>query len=182
MAALSASLLRKKNHPELYDQLNGMTENLRARANALFQRENVPYWLVNFGSCWKVKYDDSVPYIELFFVAMREKGIHIWDGFPCFMTTAHTPADMDRVVACMEETVRELKAAGFLPARAHVLEPVNQTLGRSAPPVPRERVIRADQPPVAGARLGRTPKGEPAWFVPDPQRAGKYLMVSAEGR
>ncbi|MEN9676181.1 MAG: beta-ketoacyl synthase, acyl transferase subunit [Verrucomicrobiota bacterium] len=182
LSAARASLLRMKNHPELYEQLNGMTENLRARVNALFQRENVPFWLVNFGSCWKVKYDDSVPYIELFFVAMREKGIHIWDGFPCFMTTAHTPADMDRVVACMEETVRELKGVGFLPARAYVLEPVNRTLGRSETSAPAERVIRADQPPVPGARLGRTPKGEPAWFVPDPQRAGKYLMVSAGGR
>ncbi|MFO1460889.1 MAG: aminotransferase class III-fold pyridoxal phosphate-dependent enzyme [Verrucomicrobiota bacterium] len=183
LSAAKASLLRMKNHPEMYDRLNSMTEDLRARANAIFRRENVPYWLVNFGSCWKVKYDDSVPYIELFFVAMREKGIHIWDGFPCFMTTAHTAADMDRVVACMEETIRELKAAGFLPERSYVLEPVNRTLG-DAPPVaePQEHVIRADRPPVPGARLGRTPKGEPAWFVPDPQRAGKYLMVSLNGK
>ena len=170
-----------KTHPELYDQLNGMTADLGARANAIFKRENVPYWFVNFGSCWKVKYDDSVPYIELFFVAMREKGIHIWDGFPCFMTTAHTPSDMDRVVACMDETIRELKAAGFLPSRSHVLEPVNRTLG-GVTPATTERIIRADEPPVPGARLGRTPKGEPAWFVPDPQRAGKYLMVTANGR
>ncbi|MBL9172937.1 MAG: aminotransferase class III-fold pyridoxal phosphate-dependent enzyme, partial [Verrucomicrobiales bacterium] len=183
LAAAKASLLRMKNHPEMYDRLNSMTEDLRARANALFRRENVPYWLVNFGSCWKVKYDDSVPYIELFFVAMREKGIHIWDGFPCFMTTAHTPADMDRVIACMDETIRELKAAGFLPERSYVLEPVNRTLGDAPAPVePQEQVVRADRPPVPGARLGRTPKGEPAWFVPDPNRAGKYLMVSLNGK
>ncbi|MBN8247981.1 MAG: aminotransferase class III-fold pyridoxal phosphate-dependent enzyme, partial [Verrucomicrobia bacterium] len=189
LAAARASLLRMKSHPDLQERLTAMTEDLRSRANALFRRENVPYWFVNFGSCWKVKYDDSVPYIELFFVAMREKGIHIWDGFPCFMTTAHAAADMDRVVACMEATVLELKAAGFLPDRSYLLETVNLTLGGtetpaavpSPPPMPTppaERVIRADQPPVPGARLGRTPKGEPAWFVPDPQRAGKYLMVS----
>ena len=183
LSAAKASLLRMKNHPEMYDRLNSMTEDLRARANAIFRRENVPYWFVNFGSCWKVKYDDSVPYIELFFVAMREKGIHIWDGFPCFMTTAHTAADMDRVVACMDETIRELKAAGFLPERSFVLEPVNRTLGDAPAAVePQEHVIRADRPPVPGARLGRTPKGEPAWFVPDPQRAGKYLMVSLNGK
>jgi hypothetical protein len=41
-------------------------------------------------------------------------------------------------------------------------------------------VIKASEPPMAGARLGRTPKGEPAWFVPDPQRNGKYLMVVNE--
>jgi len=28
--------------------------------------------------------------------------------------------------------------------------------------------------------MGRTPKGEPAWFVPDPKRQGKYLMVELD--
>ncbi|MCW5557072.1 MAG: aminotransferase class III-fold pyridoxal phosphate-dependent enzyme, partial [Verrucomicrobiae bacterium] len=195
LAAARASLLWMKSHPDLQERLNAMTDDLRARANDLFRRENVPYWFVNFGSCWKVKYEESVPYIELFFLAMREKGIHIWDGFPCFMTTAHTAADMDRVIACIAATIRELKAAGFLPDRGYMLEPVNRTLGGTGgtvpppavlplppppPPASCERVIRADRPPVPGARLGRTPQGEPAWFVPDPQRAGKYLMVNPE--
>ena len=47
LSAAKASLLRMKNHPEMYDRLNSMTEDLRARANAIFRRENVPYWLVN---------------------------------------------------------------------------------------------------------------------------------------
>ncbi|MBN1866414.1 amino acid adenylation domain-containing protein [Candidatus Sumerlaeota bacterium] len=33
------------------------------------------------------------------------------------------------------------------------------------------------EPPVPGARLGRDPQGNPAWFVPDPDRPGKYLRV-----
>jgi acyl transferase domain-containing protein len=32
-------------------------------------------------------------------------------------------------------------------------------------------------PPVPGARLGRDAQGRPAWFVPDPNRPGKYLQV-----
>jgi acyl transferase domain-containing protein len=32
-------------------------------------------------------------------------------------------------------------------------------------------------PPVPGARLGRDSQGRPAWFVPDPNRPGKYLQV-----
>ena len=35
----------------------------------------------------------------------------------------------------------------------------------------------ADEPPVPGARLGRDPSGSPAWYVPDPDRPGKYLQV-----
>jgi acyl transferase domain-containing protein/acyl carrier protein len=33
-------------------------------------------------------------------------------------------------------------------------------------------------PPVPGARLGRDAGGDDAWFVPDPDRPGKYLQVS----
>ena len=34
--------------------------------------------------------------------------------------------------------------------------------------------------PVAGARLGRDADGNAAWFVPDPERAGKYFRVEAK--
>jgi hypothetical protein len=33
---------------------------------------------------------------------------------------------------------------------------------------------------VAGARLGRTPEGDPAWFVEDPDRPGKYVQIGAD--
>lgn len=179
LAAAKASLLEMKNDPELYDALNDRTEDLAARVNALFTREKVPYWMVNFGSCWKVKYDESVPYIELFFVALREKGIHIWDGFPCFMTTAHTDEDIDRIVQCMEEVVQELKKAGFLPDHTYVLEKRNATLNGHAQRI-EERLQKADMPPVKEARLGRTPNGDAAWFVPDPDREGAYLVLELE--
>jgi amino acid adenylation domain-containing protein len=38
-------------------------------------------------------------------------------------------------------------------------------------------VLDASRPIRPGARLGRTPSGEPAWFIPDPSRAGRYLKV-----
>jgi len=33
-------------------------------------------------------------------------------------------------------------------------------------------------PPVQGARLGRDKEGNPAWFITDPNRPGKYLQVN----
>jgi hypothetical protein len=33
-------------------------------------------------------------------------------------------------------------------------------------------------PPVPGARRGRDAAGKEAWFVPDPDRPGKYLQVT----
>jgi acyl transferase domain-containing protein len=64
---------------------------------------------------------------------------------------------------------------------------VHTTLDRDAasPPAPAQRaVVRAENagadsrvPPVPGARLGRDAQGNPGWFVPDPNRPGKYLQV-----
>lgn len=34
-----------------------------------------------------------------------------------------------------------------------------------------------ERPPVPGARKGRDPSGNEGWFVPDPDRPGKYLQV-----
>jgi len=39
---------------------------------------------------------------------------------------------------------------------------------------------RPSRVPVAGARLGRDADGSPAWFVPDPEHAGKYLRVEVK--
>jgi hypothetical protein len=63
-----------------------------------------------------------------------------------------------------------------MPERTYPIETVNSVLNGSRRKLS-ERVISAMEPPVPGARIGRSAKGDPSWFVPDPKRAGKYLMV-----
>ena len=63
MAAAKAVLLHlKEQGPGLQERLNEMTEDLVRRANAVFEREQLPYWYVNFGSAFQLKYDESVNY------------------------------------------------------------------------------------------------------------------------
>ena len=38
-------------------------------------------------------------------------------------------------------------------------------------------VLDAARPPVPGARLGRDPAGQPAWFVPKADQPGKYVKL-----
>lgn len=40
--------------------------------------------------------------------------------------------------------------------------------------------LAARVPPIPGARLGRDAAGNEAWFVPDPDRPGKYLQVTTQ--
>ena len=67
----------------------------------------------------------------------------------------------DVIVVSIKEAVAEMQGAEFLPA------------ARSKTAA----ALDADRPPVPGARLGRDPSGNPAWYVPNPQEPGKYVQV-----
>ncbi|MBL0034589.1 MAG: amino acid adenylation domain-containing protein [Flavobacteriales bacterium] len=179
MAAAKAALLHMKEHgPALQERLNDMTGDMVKRVNELFDHYQLPYRWVTFGSAFKTKYDESVNYTELFFMLMRYHGVHVLD-FPHFLTTAHTEEDVERIIEAVENTCMELRESGFMPERTYPIATVNSVLNGHARKLS-ERVIKASEPPVPGARLGRTPKGEPAWFVADPQRQGKYLMIGTD--
>lgn len=179
LAAMKAALVYMKNEgPALQERLNTTTEDMVARVNGLFDQYQLPYRWVNFGSAFKTKYDESVNYTELFFMLMRYHGVHVLD-FPHFITTAHTTADIAFIISAVEKTCKELRESGFMPERTYPIPVVNSVLGGHVRKLS-ERVISAMEPPVPGARMGRTPKGEPAWFVPDPNRQGKYLMVELD--
>jgi amino acid adenylation domain-containing protein len=179
LAAMKAALVYMKNEgPALQERLNTITEDMVARVNGLFDQYQLPYRWVNFGSAFKTKYDESVNYTELFFMLMRYHGVHVLD-FPHFITTAHTTADIEFIINAVEKTCIELRESGFMPERTYPIPVVNSVLGGHLRKLS-ERVISAMEPPVPGARMGRTPKGEPAWFVPDPKREGKYLMVELD--
>ena len=181
LACAKASLLhmKEKGHA-LQDRLNDMTDAMAEDLNVFFEKENIPFWMVNFGSAFKVKYDESVPYIELLFHLMRLKGVHIWDGFPCFLTTAHSDADVQKVIQKFKESALEMKTAGFLPERIYKLEKQNSSLNGHAGSDARSLIMAADEPPFPGARLGADENGEPGWYVPDPEREGNYLLLKTE--
>ncbi len=179
MAASKAVLLHMKEHgPALQERLNEITEDMVARVNGLFDKYQLPYRWVNFGSAFKTKYDESVNYTELFFMLMRYHGVHVLD-FPHFITTAHTDDDIEFIINTVEKVCLELRESNFMPERTYPIENVNSTLNGHARRL-KERVIKANEPPVPSARLGRTPKGDAAWFVPDPKRNGKFLMLVNE--
>ena len=135
--------------------------------NAALSGRQLPLFVAQFGSLWKLKPKEDVPYLELLFTLMRERGIHIWDGFPCFITEAHTDAELDTLIHRFVESVDELLEAGFF----------DRYLSSPAPTKPVGADFAGSLPPAPGARLGRDPNGNPGWFLPDPNQPGKYLQV-----
>jgi glutamate-1-semialdehyde aminotransferase/acyl carrier protein len=171
LAAAKASLEHlKAEGPALQQGLNARTERLAQAINPELARLGLPFGVVYYGSLWKIKFQHDVPYGELLFTLMRERGIHIWDGFPCFLTAAHTEAEVEAIAAACLASVQDLLAAGFLKTTAPAAS--------AAPPVAIGTSAQLSQPPVAGARLGRDQAGNPAWFVADPARPNSYQQLA----
>ncbi|MDR6337940.1 amino acid adenylation domain-containing protein [Filimonas zeae] len=149
----------------LQEQMNLLTNYLVSGLNRICRQQQVPVYAVHFSSLWKLKFHEEYPYSELLFTLLREKGIHIWDGFPCFLTEAHTTEDVDTILQVFEESIAALKAVQLVPVYIHA------AAGRK----PAADVFEAAPHPAA--RLGRNAAGNPAWFLPDPKHKGKYLEI-----
>jgi len=165
LATSKASLeYMKAKGPALQKDLNDKTKRMTDRMNAICAKNGLPIFIPQFGSLWKVKFKEDILYGELLFTLMRYKGIHIQDLFPCFLTEAHTENDVDFIVEKFEETINELIEAEFF----HLYKENKKT---------KEEYTIQEKPPVAGAKLGRDKYGNPAWFISDPNRPGKYMEV-----
>jgi glutamate-1-semialdehyde aminotransferase/acyl carrier protein len=165
LVAAKAVLEHVKRHgPQLQAALTQRTTEMVEELSAFCQEVGAPIVLKSFSSVWKTFFTEDHPLQDLLFAMMRSRGIHILDNFPCFFTTAHTPADFAAIKKAFKESVLELQEADFIPKRA-----------TSA-----ADLFDASRPPVQGARLGRDADGKPAWFVANSQTPGKYVRVEAK--
>ncbi len=164
LAAAHASLLHlKAQGPALQGTLNAKTAQMADELTAFCRQVGAPLEIRHFASLWRVGWLEDHPLQDLLFAMMRSRGVHILDNFPCFLTTAHSETDIRLIVEAFKDSVRELQEAEFLPQRKS---------SASAS-------FDASHPPVPGARIGKDPGGNPAWFVPNPEQPGKYLRLDA---
>jgi len=168
LAAAKAALeYMKQQGPELQRSLNERTAKLVVDLKQCFEQLQAPFTVKHFSSFFKIIPDPDYPLGDLLFYLLREKGIYILDSRLCFLTLAHTEADLESFLKAVKQSVLEMQEAGFLPSSANLATAVETS----------HFVATSDNPPVPNAQLGRDAKGFPAWFIPDPDRVGKYLQV-----
>jgi len=165
LATTKASLnYMKEQGPELQNSLNQKTTYIADSINGIIKRLKVPMFVAHYGSLWRVKFIEEYPYTELFFTLMRYKGIHILEGFSCFLTAAHSQEDIDKIINTFEECLLELKAVNFIPEYEH--------------PAAATPANTFTTPPLPNAKLGKDKDGNPGWFIKDEKNPGKYLQVN----
>ncbi|MEH2067460.1 MAG: MupA/Atu3671 family FMN-dependent luciferase-like monooxygenase [Nostoc sp.] len=113
LAAARAVLKHLKNQGSvLQEQLNQRTAKLAQTLNSFFEQERVPIQVVYFGSLFRFSFKKN---LDLFFYHLIEKGVYVWEGRTCFLSTAHTDTDIQYVIQAVKESIAQMQAAGFLP-------------------------------------------------------------------
>ena len=100
----------KQQGPQLQEQLTARTGSLVRSLNALVEKYQLPSRIENFASIFYFSVPADLPFASLLYYHLREKGVHIQEGFPCFMTTAHSEADIQALVRAFKDSLAEMRA------------------------------------------------------------------------
>ncbi len=124
IAAAHASLAHLKDKgPALQQHAAALAERLANELNAFFAERGVDFHVAQSTSQMFIRIEEKGELAPLFFYHMRERGVHVLEGFPCYMTTAHSDEDVDMIVAAAKDSILEMQADGLLPGPKHETEP-----------------------------------------------------------
>ncbi|MFQ6030347.1 MAG: aminotransferase class III-fold pyridoxal phosphate-dependent enzyme, partial [Dehalococcoidia bacterium] len=141
--------------PELQQNLNQRSDQFCREMNQFFQTQDAPLEFQNCGSIIILETLEDLPYSSLLYFYLREKGVDIWEGRPVFLSTAHTEEDLALVTRAMQDAVREMQDAGFLPGGTNAS-------GAGKQPKPEESSLVEIKPGneagTAAKRKGPSPK------------------------
>jgi amino acid adenylation domain-containing protein/non-ribosomal peptide synthase protein (TIGR01720 family) len=168
MAAAWASLNHMKSRgPALQEELSQRTARLAETLNNYFRAEEVPLEVVHFGSLFRLIAPPEIKYLSLLFYHLLEKGVYVWEGRNCFLSTAHTDEDLDLIVRAVKESVAEMRDGGFLPSSRPFDSPPDKDTKSSRPSLSSsDSASHTSSPSSLAARLIPMTEGQKQlWIV-----------------
>lgn len=102
------------NQDAIYAPLAVRNEELVARINANFARRGLPTRAERFASWFYLDVSYHGPLASLLYPELRLAGIHVHEGFPCFLTTAHSAAHCQAIGDAFEGALDAMDEAGII--------------------------------------------------------------------
>jgi amino acid adenylation domain-containing protein len=138
--------------PELQSSLAERTSKFSRSVNDLFRAYEAPFELPNFTSVMYLRNNDVSELGSLFWYALRDRGVFALEGFPSYMTAAHTDEMLDEVMQAIQESLDWMVESELLVK-------------------PRKLIIETDATysiplyaPEDDLRLGEDQAGNPGWY------------------
>src|ERR1700730_3500166 len=144
LAAAKAVLMHLKDQgPELQKNLGARTAELANLLRSIIDEFQAPYRISQFSSLMQLTFPSEQKYAALLHYMLRERGIHIWDNRAFVFTTAHSEADLTKLLTAFRESLKAMVEAGFLPppssgskktstVKTHTAGTPNRKIGRVA--------------------------------------------------
>lgn len=92
-------------NPDIYQQLEQTTSRICDELNTFFKSQRIPVSMVHFGSLFRFVLKGNT---ELLFYKLLARGIYIWEGRNCYVSTAHTAADIRYLIGAVKDSCMEL--------------------------------------------------------------------------
>jgi amino acid adenylation domain-containing protein len=115
----------KSAGPALQSDLNRRTASVVSALNSSFHALGAPLETKSFGSLFRFHPAESLPSAGLLYFHLLAGGVHLWEGRTCFLSTAHSDSDLERVVDAVRAAVQDMQAAGYLPIRSRISRPLD---------------------------------------------------------
>jgi glutamate-1-semialdehyde aminotransferase len=104
----------REEGPALQEGLNARTTALATRLNDLFDHEQAPIHVVSFSSLFRFAFSPGVKFADLFFYNLLRRGVYVWEGRTCYLSTAHSDEDITELVKVVEDTVKSMRSDGLM--------------------------------------------------------------------
>ena len=142
LAAAKAVLLHlKEKGPDLQKNLTARTARLADQLRAIIDEFQAPYHISQFSSLMQLTFPSEQKYAALLHYMLRERGIHMWDNRAFVLTTAHSEADLTKLLTAFRESLQAMVDAGFLPPPSSGSKKTSAVKTHTAGPPAKEREI-----------------------------------------
>ncbi len=142
MAAARAVLEHLESEgPALQERLNRRTGALAGELNAWLTTAGLPLTVEHFGSLFVLRPTTTWRYADLLRCHLALAGVYAWEGATRYLSTAHSDADIELVLAAYQRALTGLCRGGFLAA-----EPPTAGRRQGAAPEPLASGPRAAEP------------------------------------
>ncbi len=115
-AAKSVLLHLKAEGPALQERLAARMGRLVDTLNRDLARRGLAARAEGYSSWFYINFSTEGALASLFWPQMRALGVHVQEGFPCFLTTAHSDADIAAIESAFVSALDALEAGGILEA------------------------------------------------------------------
>jgi len=150
MAAVKATLLHlREAGTALQADLADKTSALVGDLNSMFGEFGFPAHIQHFASWFFFSVPPEARLAKLLYYHLREQGIHLQEGFPCFLTTAHTEADLRQVRETFRHVLTEMREHEIIAPAPPANALAATAAGHAVIPEIRERAAAAS--PIADA-------------------------------